>query len=243
MNLKIFNGQALLEGDKALLDSFRENIYEPAFPDPDEREPFDKIIERVLCPGDVQTFVVLGIEGNEVMGGIAADWYPGCRSLEIIYIAVAAEHCRKGLGRRILREGTRMICKALGDKLTYVFAEVENPFMSQHPTRNIDPVSRLRFFSKEGARRVPVSYIQPPLDNGLDYASNLFLICFPAFTAASLDSIPAEDLSAFLNAFYDGLKEFSSDNMTKFESEREKLIKQVANAADFNNNVVLENII
>ena len=226
------------------LDSFRKKIYEFAFPDPNEVEPFDKIEGRIFNPESaLGTLVVLAIEDGEVYGGLIADWYSGCRSIEIIYIAVSKEFTRRGLGSRLLNEGTRLICDSLGGNIKCVYAEVENPFTAYVPTGSIDPVSRLKFFSTQGARRVPIDYIQPPLEKGKGYANNLFLICFPAFSKCGEDGIATKDLSAFLQSFYDGLEENASDDPEKFRETRDQLLQQVADASDYEDKVIFDHIL
>ena len=211
MELKLIDGFNFSRSDYPFLDAFQHYIYEPAFPNPDEREPFEFIIERVKSCGDVRSIIVLGLEGREVCAGLVADWYEECRCLELVYIAVEPKHCRKGFGRQIFNDGTWMMLESVETdslKVAHVFAEVENPNITQEAVGIIDPKSRLRFFAILGARWIPISYVQPPLSKGRDYADNMLLICFPAFTSSPLDCMPADELASFLNAFYDELREF-----------------------------------
>ena len=240
MNLCLFTGENLGEEHLPLFEQFRTGIYEPAFPDIDEREPFENIIARIQDGGSPKTLAVLAVEGERPVGGLIADWYPGCRSLELIYIAVEPASARNGIGTVLLREGTSLMIDKLGGDVACVYAEVENPFSAPRPNGVIDPVSRLRFFARQGAVRIPINYVQPPLSAGQDYARNLFLLCFPSFVTGRQDCLRAKDLGAFLSAFYEGLAEFSADNPAKFSAELSLQLKQVFAAADFDNNIVFD---
>lgn len=76
------------------LNQFRDDIYVPAFPDENEREPFDeKILPRLQTKGDLlQTAIVLAYDGDRIVGGEITDWYPSCASLEIILAVLWQKH-------------------------------------------------------------------------------------------------------------------------------------------------------
>ena len=137
------------------LAQFRDDIYTPAFPDENEREPFDEnILPRLQTKGDIlQTAIVLAYDGDQMVGGMLTDWYPSCSSLEIIYMAVAEDFRGKSLGHQILKEATAIVCESIeedGVPVEYIFFETENPAVTKDAP--IDTEARLRFFAAAGAR-------------------------------------------------------------------------------------------
>lgn len=243
MKLYLFFGGNFDDGKLPLFDEFRTRVYEPAFPEIDEREPFEKILDRLKSKDkSPQTMMVLAIEKGKPCGGLIADWYPGCRSLELIYIAVDPSCSRKGLGKTILNVGTAMMVKELGGNVACVYAEVENPFSEPESNGLIDPISRLRFFASQGAVRIPINYVQPPLDSGQGYVTNLFLLCFPSFVEGMTDRMPAKNLDEFLTVFYDGLKE-NADNKEEFYVQLSAMKKQVFAAADSDDNIIFDHLV
>lgn len=191
--------------------SFWGNCYAEAFPDEKEQEPWEEIEGRVVSGENAKppTYAVLGYFEGKPVAGMIADWYPNCKSLEVIYLAVAKGLRRKAgseenphFGRNMLLMGLEELKKKLPD-IARVYLETENPLLSDNTP--IDPVQRLRFFDACGARRVMIDYQQPPLKEGGDWAENLFLMTLPEFSANE-KSIPVQELKNFLQAFYDELK-------------------------------------
>lgn len=85
---------------------FEERIHLPAFPDPDEREAFATILDRIGAAGAVpQSFVVLACRQQTIVGGVVFDWYGRMGALEIIYLATSAGERRQGIARTLLSEG------------------------------------------------------------------------------------------------------------------------------------------
>lgn len=209
---------AHFDGNRALLEAFGESIYPVAFPDPDEREPFGNILARTekAGPDEPWTLSVIAEDKGKVTGGLIADWYPQCSSLEIIYLAVDPGSRLKGLGKRLLLDGTVMILDALGKKSgeANVYFETENPLTVSSGNSSIDPIGRLTFFDRCGAKRIPIDYVQPPLDPSTDWCRNLFLMVLPQFSSA-VEGISSDELKSFLHDFFKGLKALGN---VKFDS-------------------------
>ncbi len=194
------------EQSDALRD-FARGIYPEAFPNPDEREPFENILERIKDKDAYpRTFAVLGREDGALVGAQIVDYYRDCCAAEVIYIAVDPSQRGKGYGKKLLTEGLALLKNELAGKklpVDRIFFETENPFIEQEHS-GMDPLARFSFFARNGAARIPVDYVQPPLSDGLGWARNLFLCTLPQFADIE-DGISSEDLKAFLNAFYKGL--------------------------------------
>ena len=225
------------------LDRFRSEIYEKAFFG-DEIEPFtEEIVPRIgNCRGSIQTYAVLALTETHPVGGLIVDWYPECSSLEIIYLAVAQEWRREGYGSLLLKDGMELICSELhrnAQKINCVYFESENPFSEE----NEADIARLRFFARNGAMRVPIRYVQPPLSPNQDFACNLNLFCLPAFSQAvsPQSGLEHNQLKIFLRAFYQGLKDRCMD-CERFSSELKAMENEIDFAMDENDEVPLDRL-
>jgi len=234
------------------LRSFNERIFLDAFPNDNEREDlFGQIVPRIACKEESEpySFCTLVKEEAKVCAGMISDWYPSCNSLEIIYIAVDRDSRRSGIGKELIQrsyEDIKAILAEEGHKLEYVFLEVDIPEEGIGDMNPMDPIGRLRFWDKMGAKRLPFRYTQPPLSEGKDPADNLMLLMLPHLSPGLEDGeIATVDLCAFLKAFYQGLGasdsltlsrmlsdlEFlESDEHIALESIREESTAQIANA-------------
>lgn len=227
--------------EESLLDEFGRTIFVQAFPDPDEREPFENIKTRVRGvqnSNEPATIGMIATEGGNVVGGIVYDWYDNCKSLEIIYVAVDSKFRRNGLGRALTLDCTRTVvdlCSDGGKDKVRVYFETENPFAVQDEGSSpINPVGRLRFFEGCGALRIPIPYVQPPLDPSKGWASNMFLMVLPQFSGNE-ESIPSDEICQFLKAFYDGLG--AAD-----EPELQTLLDSVNEVSESNGDVLLDRL-
>lgn len=197
--------------DENLLEGFRR-IYMEAFPDEDEREPYDEIKSRISSHSSTPgTIACILMDGGKVVGGLVSDYYvfpeSGALDVEAIYVAVDASSRRNGFGRKLLDKGLSMTVseaeRLTGMELRNIYFETENPF--EVKVESFDPVSRLKFFSSLGAMRVPIEYRQPPLSGDTDWAANMFLMVLPSPGRHSSEYIYSHDLKEFLTAFYQGL--------------------------------------
>ncbi len=199
------------DNDGGLIEDFRR-IYTEAFPDIDEREPYENIQRRISSsdslPGTVACILT---DDGKVVGGLLSDFYvfddSSTFDLEVIYIAVDSDFRRAGHGRKLLTEGLGLSVSRLeeltGKTLRNIYLETENPFKVKK--EYFDPISRLRFFSSLGAMRVPIDYRQPPLDDTSGWADNLFLMVLPYPGKEPEKMLDKGELEAFLTAFYQGL--------------------------------------
>ena len=226
------------------MEEFR-NIYEAAFPADDEREDYDTILSRIADKQTVpETYAVLETgEDGRVCAGEIADYYPGCHCLEIIYIATEETVRGKGLGETILLKGTKAIVETIGQALVkWVFFESENPFAVCPDASSPVSVKRLRFFARNGAVRVPVDYIQPPLGPQKEPSENMFLLVLPQFSNEAT-AIPKEEIQAFIQDFYKALRPEScntEEREQRFDDLLKKMEERIAYVADENDLIVLD---
>ena len=217
------------DDDESLLEGFRR-IYMEAFPDLDEREPYDNIKKRISSSDSMPgTVACLLTDGGKVVGGLLSDFYVFSESsvfdLEAIYIAVDTDSRRTGYGRKLLTEGLELSASGLekltGLRLRNIYFETENPFKVKK--ESFDPISRLRFFYSLGAMRVPIYYRQPPLDDNSGWADNLFLMVLPHPGKEPKTSVDKEELKDFLTAFYHGLAVSDISCYEAFRKEIDKI--------------------
>ena len=208
LEFKFIDSGTLNDAALADLAFFEKEIYIPAFPDDGEREPFVNILERIRSGKSAypQTFAVLASHGGEICGGEIFDWYPDCSSAELIYIALKPGSRGAGLGDELLNRGARLLADSLsrrGEDVGRLYFETENPFIPSGD-ESMDKVSRIRFFARNSACRVPIKYYQPPLSPDSPWAENLYLCLLPQFSRGGAD-LPAGELKEFLHCFYRGL--------------------------------------
>lgn len=234
MEFRFVGGPAIPEPQIAELGKFEKEIYVPAFPDEGEREPFANILERIQSGTEAypQTFAVLAENDGLLAGGMIFDWYPDCTDAELIYIAIRPESRRSGLGNALLREGTELFCRTMraeGRTVRRIYFETENPFLSSSDD-GMDKISRIHFFARNAACRVPVNYYQPPLSPESPWADNLYLCILPDFSQGGA-SIPARELKDFLSGFYRGLG--APETHRKFQ----EMLQSIDYASDNEGNV------
>lgn len=210
--IHIYN-QSSFSGREKMMDSFL-SLYLKGFPDPNEREEMDIILDRVTSPvthDGPNTFIILAAEASAtevVYGGIICDWYFNSRAIHLTYVVRDEAIRGSGVGRMLIFDGIgemkQLIADTYGITLTNVFFESNNPGMTDARADSIDPLLRLRIFAGMGARWIDIPYIQPPLDTEKESVGNLYLFTFPALNEDH-DAVRAHDIKTFLSDLYLGL--------------------------------------
>ncbi|HCE56971.1 MAG TPA: hypothetical protein DER09_04010 [Prolixibacteraceae bacterium] len=225
----IFNSSSC-DSEALLLKNF-ETIYEGGFPDNNEREQFQDIINRVTGakrPNEPHSIIV--IKNNEtipdeVWGGLIADWYEKSRCIHLTYIIVDEKYRGKAVARELINVGIKLIKDWIKDyiniEIRNVFFESNNPELTLND--NFDPYKRLEIFLKMGAKRIDIHYIQPALDAKKEEVENLFLFTFPQFNADE-SRISTLEIIEFLTEFYEGL-----DGKQESLSKMINSLKQIEN--------------
>ena len=254
----LFGEKDCLQHQKAI-GQFHK-IYLEAFPNSQEKEDFEKdILPRLKAgpgasePLELQTLAALIVDDNgEVAAGMIVSWYPRAVSLEIIYLAVRESSRWKKdrsanahYGTRLIKEGIEAIINRLDidRKAVLVYLEAENPFHPDNAACRQECVGRLRFFANCNARRIPISYVQPPLSRGKDYARNLFLFVLPVCDKEQSipEDVPRERVKTFLDAFYKELKNRAEDQEL-FKNELQAMQRSLVDAADEKDNIPLDQL-
>lgn len=189
-----------------------ETIYESGFPDRNERELFQDIINRVIGnkkPFEPHSIIVIkknDEKEDEVCGGLIADWYEKSKSIHLTYLIIDNKFRGKGIANTLINDGVNMIKDWIRNyrqiEIRNVFFESNNPELTKND--NFDPYKRLEIFSKLGAKWINIPYIQPALDTAKKDVNNLLLLTFPQFNADK-SRIPTPEITDFLTEFYAGL--------------------------------------
>jgi hypothetical protein len=106
------------------------------------------------------------------------------------------------VGRRLFERAlgsARDAAERDGEPLQAVFAEIHYPWAVDGAVDAIDPTTRAWIMERLGARRVPITYVQPALSAESSPSGRLMLIVFPPDGETSVD---AAVVAGFLREYY-----------------------------------------
>lgn len=204
--------------DDALLELIhaKGGLYERSFPVDEEREHLDD--HRRALWGDrpkkapILHFIVAKTPGEsrDVLGFVAAEYYGASRCGLLSYIAVdeGRRRGREKVGRRLVGKAVEALhtdADGAGVALEAIFGEIHDPAKAKGHHDSMKPLDRVRVMDALGARRVPIPYVQPPLDEHGHRARTLMLVAFP------IDGQPVEKLEptvvrSFVTELYEALE-------------------------------------
>jgi hypothetical protein len=179
---------ALEDGDDRLVDDAYGRVFRPAF---DTTELPDM---TGVQPADGRLVLVLVVDG-EVMAGAVFDRIPSSDIGLLSYMATRAEGRGRGWGAKVL-SGLRARWNA--DSVGLVLGEVRDPraWSTSDAER---PADRLRFYSRNDCRLVPVPWVQPALGTGPREAGLLLIAVHGAERGTVIE---ASRLAAWAAAYY-----------------------------------------
>lgn len=177
--------------EPALLRSLHRDVLVPSFP------PAELVDEQELldahASGRLRSLGV--VEDGRVVAGVVGEWFADARVLLVLYLAIAPGRRGGGVGRRLVT--TALDDWRALDPLVVV-GEVEHPAHQTGSEAHGDPVARLRFYARLGARVLALPYFQPGDGPGGERVPALLLVSFPLGPHAAGDDVPAAPLRAFL---------------------------------------------
>lgn len=217
-----------IERNEELLDLFYRELYCPSFPRRIERES-PQVWAKHLWPTDGKLaphglekppiyelhMLVAGWElSNPVRRRLCAghlfEFYSQSACGLLTYLAVAAEHRNRGLGRLLQQRAMAILSSradAHGIPLRAVFGEAADPRLVAKDEDVIDPWTRLEILERLRGRVVDIPYVQPELIPGQGRGRELLLLVFsqPGSRRSYQSAVPALIVREFLHEFYKAL--------------------------------------
>lgn len=178
---------ALTDLDDAQVDAVHELLRSTFRAD---ELPSPEGLWAVYRGADAQPSVVV-LAGGAPVAVMLASWHVGHQVLLLAYLAVASSVRGRGLGARLVGEVLPRWAAEAGGAL--VLAEVDDPARWPSDAGHGDPVARLRFYGRLGARLVPLRYVQPALRPGSGRVDGMLLLRLDGGTEA-----PGDRIAAFL---------------------------------------------
>lgn len=208
--IHIKDGPTYLDNCKEI-EEFFEDLYIPAFPNDEEREPVENIVNRIRYDSKPITELILLIDGDEVVAGCVVDLFPEAKTIHTIYIVVKDTYRRRGLARLLLDSWFDIHPDYLD-----MYVEVDDPDVVTPENTVIDPRTRIEIYSKMDFSLLHLKYVQPPLEEGLPYAYGMKLM-YRTRDSHEMSS----RLKIFLTEFYQGL------NCPDTDPELIKMLNQI----------------
>ena len=167
-DLQAIRLSSVAESDRVrLLEAYRTQVYEPAFPEAEIRENPRYWLDLLGSspyppPPQPQIEGVLLADGETIVAGVTIEHYRTARSGLLTYISVAPQWRGRGIGRRLVR-AARDALDAMADADTPMFAETEPLEDAASPPEAAETLLRQKRLAGLGARLVAFDYVMPPL--------------------------------------------------------------------------------
>ncbi|MBT0993923.1 GNAT family N-acetyltransferase [Cellulomonas sp. DKR-3] len=179
------------------------DVLQPSFPS-DELADL-AVLQHLLAHGRLR--LVVAEQHGALLGAAIAEWSPATGILLLAHLAVAPGGRGGGVGGALLDAAVEAWRAELDPWL--VLAEVEDPAVHAGSPEHGDPVARLRFYRRRGARVVPVPYVQPAMRPGGPRVGGLLLLalCASGDRLAGVEAdgtwlVPTAPLRAFLESYF-----------------------------------------
>ncbi len=189
-----------------LLKRAYNEVYLPAFPIAAERESLEQWCARLKRGKDDIVIVGenLGDPDKAVIKGICVGVYFSISDVGLLsYYAVKPDAQGQGIARVMIDRVKQLMlerAEANGGVLKGVFIEVNDPTKVAANQDSFDPATRVSVSHRLGAKDIPVSYVQPPLQPGAPKCDGLKLM---AYAHPKTGKYPGPDaVRAFMEAMY-----------------------------------------
>jgi GNAT superfamily N-acetyltransferase len=179
----------------------------------------DELFNEVLAPSfppeelcsleDLQTMIIEGHptlialdDDDRVIGGAVGEWEPEPRVMLLSWLAIRPGIRGGGIGGALLSAATEAWSTDFAPCI--VIAEVEDPAAHKGSEATGDPVARLRFYQRRGARALDMPYFQASLGEGLPRVPDLLLMVLhtePQFAGTQPDTIDPAILRRYLELY------------------------------------------
>lgn len=182
-------------GYRAVPDFYR-SVMVPSFA-ADELESEEELMNglrsgrsRVLTAAD---------EDGTVLGGAVGECFPRSGVVLLAYLAVRPGGRGSGAGSVLLRAARDAWTAELSPRL--IVLEVEDPRDFAGSESFGDPVARVRFYERHGARALPIPYLQPALGPDTARVPGLMLMVMGGSAAAA--TVEGKLVSDFLTEYFE----------------------------------------
>jgi len=213
------------------LGRFYAEIYRDGFPNRDERESFDNILdylENAETATEYRYHILLAKDSHgSIVGGGIFDYFFGTNSGIIEFIVVKSDAQSRGTGTKIYRQvinimsrDAHMINKR---NLDYVFCETDSPEYSKDVEK-----SYLHFWSKLNYSRLDFSYIQPPLSPDKHPVTGLWFVV--SSQAGKLDNLNGELVINVISDYMKSAMKISNpEDSPEFRTMKNELLSKPIN--------------
>ncbi len=186
--------------DLARFHRFFQELYISGFPDPDERESPENMLEylRLRAAGwyGANNYHILLLTEDDRPVAAAVSDYLAIPNTGVIEFLIVADDCRgKGFGRKLF-DATEALLQQDASRhqqpaLAAIVIELNDPFRVAPPNDNHDPFERSRIWAKWGFGRLHFPYVQPALSDDQEPVRCLILGAKPLIPALQT-SFPSE---------------------------------------------------
>jgi GNAT superfamily N-acetyltransferase len=187
--------------DADLLERMHREVLVPSF-SADELDDVETMTRGLCGEASVRTLASVALEGGEVAGGVVGEVYEAEEVLLLAYLAARPGGRRRGVGSALLEH----VAPRWYPRVRLAVGEVHDPRRwSNLPDE--DPVGRLRFFERVGARVLGVPFVQPALDEGGSRIEGFLLVAFHVDPAVVVQdggaaSIRSDVVGRFVRRYY-----------------------------------------
>lgn len=178
--------------ERVHLETFFASVLSPSIP-AEELMTLEEILDAYLGI-DAEPAALLLDAGQPVAGSLA-EIYPTSGVLLLAYLAVAPGYRGRGCGSILMDHTMQTWQSAFSPALT--LAEVDDPRFHPADEGFGDPVARLRFYGRWGARLIVMPYFQPSLRPDAPRRRHMFLIAF----GAEGEAVAGDAVGSFLREY------------------------------------------
>jgi GNAT superfamily N-acetyltransferase len=191
--------------DLGLLRQFYDGLYAREFPDPDERESYDNMVEYLRGVGKSANgyHILLARHAGDIIGASISDYFARSNAGVVEFIVVAPDRREHGDGTRLLSETERLLmvdAGRTGRELACIMAEINDPFRRAETSDSFDPFRRAMWWSRRGYGRLDFPYVQPPLSSEQAAVDQLMLAA-RSLRQDGQPFLPATDVGAFVHDY------------------------------------------
>lgn len=189
----------MIKNDLDAFTTFYHSLYEAQFPDYNERESIENMLQYLRLKVDGwyglnNYHIVLGYDEDVLVSACVSDYFHTGNTGVIEFLLVSPQTRGKGYGRQMLNEMHRIFDadarRASHSGVDYIMGEMNDPFLTDSTEDNIDPFGRAKIWGGWGFGVLDFPYVQPALADDKTAVRNLLLM------AKSVGKVAQENVSS-----------------------------------------------